>query len=182
MRARHGEGIKVDAATSASPQKAWRRPEVSGTPTKPVGASLTFQVYADLWLKDRKTKGRELRATTRRQHRMLLDKFSCPTFGDERIDRISTEDVNAWSDARAPGREAIRAQSYSLLRTIFASAASERPTPLIPDNPTHIRGDTKRLQHMQPASREEPRIIVEELPDRHKLMALLADWCAIAVW
>jgi len=59
---------------------------------------------------------------------MLLEKFIYPTFGDERIDRITTEDVNEWYDALAPGSETIRAQSYSLLRTILGSAASERPT------------------------------------------------------
>ncbi|WP_395691478.1 hypothetical protein [Nocardioides sp.] len=55
----------------------------------------TFRAYADLWLETRKTKGRELRPTTRRQYRMLLDKFILPTFGDEPIDRISNEAVNA---------------------------------------------------------------------------------------
>ena len=76
-----------------------------------------------------------------------------------RIDRISNEDVNAWYDALAPGRETIRAQSYSLLRTIFTSAASERPHPLIPYNPAHIRGagNTKRVHHVQPATLEELR-------------------------
>ena len=108
--------------------------------------SPTFRAYADLWLENRKTKGRELRPTTRRQYRMLLDKFILPTLGDQRIDRITNEDVNAWYDELAPGRETIRAQSYSLLRTIFASATSERPTPYIPYNPAHIRGagSTKR--------------------------------------
>lgn len=141
----------------------------------------TFRAYADLWLETRKTKGRELRPTTRRQYRMLLDKFILPTFGDERIDRISNTDVNAWYDALAPGRETIRAQSYSLLRTIFASAASERPHAWIPYNPAHIRGagSTKRAHQVQPASLDELRIIVEALPDRYKLMALLAAWCAM---
>jgi integrase len=141
----------------------------------------TLQAYADVWLETRKTKGRELRPTTRRQYRMLLDKFICPTFGDKRIDKISNEDVNDWYDALAPGRETIRAQSYSLLRTIFASAASERPHPLIPYNPAHIRGagNTKRAHHVEPATLEELRVIVEELPDRYKLMALLAAWCAM---
>ena len=141
----------------------------------------TFRAYADLWLEARKTKGRELRPTTRRQYRMLLDKFILPTFGDEPIDRISNEAVNAWYDALAPGRETIRAQSYSLLRTIFASAASERPHPWIPYNPAHIRGagSTKRAHQVQPASLDELRIIVEALPDRYKLMALLAAWCAM---
>jgi integrase len=141
----------------------------------------TFRAYADLWLETRKTKGRELRPTTRRQYRMLLDKFMLPTFGNEPIDRISNEAVNAWYDALAPGRETIRAQSYSLLRTIFASAASERPHPWIPYNPAHIRGagSTKRAHQVQPASLDELRIIVEALPDRYKLMALLAAWCAM---
>lgn len=100
----------------------------------------TLRAYGDIWLETRKTRGRELRPTTRQQYRMLLDNFIYPMLGDDRIDQISVEDVNAWYDALAPGRETIRAQAYSLLRTIFASAASEPPTPLIPYNPAHIRG------------------------------------------
>jgi integrase len=143
--------------------------------------SPTLRAYADLWLETRRTSGRDLRPTTRRQYRMLLDRFILPTFGDERIDRISNQDIDVWYDALAPGRETIRAQSYSLLRTIFASAASTRPTPLIPYNPAHIRGagNAKRAHHVQPATLEELQTIVEELPDRYKLMALLAAWCAM---
>jgi len=52
---------------------------------------------------------------------------------------------------------------------------------MIPYNPAHIRGagNTKRVHQVQPATLEELRIIVEELPDRYKLMALLAAWCAM---
>lgn len=141
----------------------------------------TFRAYADHWLTNRRTKGRELRPTTRRQYRMLLDQFILPSFGEVRIDKISNDEVNQWYDALAPGRETIRAQSYSLLRTIFASAASERPTPLIPYNPAHIRGagNTKRVHHVQPATLDELETIVAELPDRYRLMALLAAWCAM---
>lgn len=141
----------------------------------------TLREYADVWLETRKTKGRGLRPTTRHQYRMLLDRFIYPTFGETRIDRIDNEDVNDWYDALAPGRETIRAQSYSLLRTIFTTAASERPYPLIPYNPAHIRGagNTTRLHQVQPASLEELQTIVEELPNRYKLMALLAAWCAL---
>ena len=144
-------------------------------------ASPTLRAYGDLWLETRKTRGRELRPTTRQQYRLLLDKFIYPTLGDERIDQISAEDVNAWYDGLAPGRETIRAQAYSLLRTIFASAASERPQPMVPYNPAHIRGagNTKRAHHVQPATLAELQTIVEELPDRYKLMALLAAWCAM---
>lgn len=40
-------------------------------------------------------------------------------------------------------------------------------------------GNTKRAHHVQPAALEEHRTIVEELPDRYKLMALLAASCAM---
>jgi hypothetical protein len=64
--------------------------------------------YADQWLENRKTRGCALRPTTRSQYQMLLDKFIYPTFGDERIDRITNDDVNDWYDALPPGRESIR--------------------------------------------------------------------------
>ena len=156
-----------------APDAATRGAERKATPT--------LRIYADLWLKNRKTRGRELRPTTRQQYRMLLDTYVYPTFGDERIDRITVDDVNKWYDALAPGRETIRAQAYSLLRTLFTTAASERPYPLIPYNPAHIRGagNVKRLHKVQPASLQELETIVKELPPRYKLMALLAAWCAM---
>ncbi|MEZ5194479.1 MAG: hypothetical protein R2734_19740 [Nocardioides sp.] len=39
--------------------------------------------------------------TTRQQHRMLLDTYIYPTFGDERLDCITAEDVTKWYDALA---------------------------------------------------------------------------------
>lgn len=84
------------------------------------------------------------------------------------LTRIYVDEVNKWYDELAPGRETVRAHAYSLLRTIFTNAASERPLPLIPYNPAHIRGagNTKRAHHVQLATPEELRTIVEELPDR----------------
>ena len=102
------------------PRSRWR----SGPPTSPPAAPAT--VGADLrrlrrprGSRRRKTKGRELRPTTRHHYQLLLDNYIYPTFGDERIDQITVEDVNDWYDALAPGRETMRAQAYSLLRTIL---------------------------------------------------------------
>jgi integrase len=112
---------------------------------------------------------------------MLLETQIYPTFGDTRIDQISAEDVKAWYDALAPGRETLRSHAYSLLRTIFNSAATERPHPLVPYNPAHIRGagNLTRVHKVRPASLDELQTIVNELPPRYKLMALLAAWCAL---
>ena len=144
-------------------------------------AAPTFAAYADAWLETRKTRGRELRPTTRYHYRLLLDTYINPTFGEQRIDRITVKDVNDWYDDLAPSRETVRAQAYSLLRTIFTTAASTQPEPLIPFNPAHIRGagNTQRVHKVRPASLQELEIIVAELPDRYQLMALLAAWCAL---
>ena len=141
----------------------------------------TLREFGDDWLAHRKTKGRELRPSTREQYRLILDRFIYPELGDSRLDRISHEDVNAWYDALAPGRETIRARAYSLLRTILTTAATVRPVPLIPYNPAHIRGagNTSRVHRVEPATLEELEVIVDELPGRYKLMALLAAWCAL---
>ena len=141
----------------------------------------TMQSYGDVWLETRRTKGRGLRPTTRQQYRMLLDTHIYPTFGDQRLDRIQPDDVNDWYDNLAPGRETIRAQAYSLLRTILGAAATTRPKPLIPYNPAYIRGagNTKPVHRVRPASLAELETIVEELPGRYQLMALLAAWCAM---
>ena len=172
---------------------AWLRQPAGRDPDGGLGARMrrlaaprrravpTMKAYGDEWLEGRKTRGRELRPTTRQQYRMLLDTHIYPTFGDERLDRITADDVTEWYDALAPGKETIRAQAYSLLRTILGSAASARPKPLIPYNPAHIRGagNVKRAHKVRPASLQELETIVEALPDRYKLMALLAAWCAM---
>lgn len=102
-------------------------------------------------------------------------------FGEQRIDRITVKNVNDWYDDLAPSRETVRAQAYSLLRTIFTTAASTQLEPLIPFDPAHIRGagNTQRVHKARPASLQELEIIVAELPDRYQLMALLAAWCAL---
>lgn len=110
---------------------------------------------------------------------MLLDTYIYPTFVDERLDRITAENVTSGT-TRSRGKETDRAQAYSLLRTILGSAALARPQPLIPYNPGAHRGagNVKRHQ-VRPATLDELATIVEELPDRYQLMALLAAWCAM---
>jgi len=135
---------KDDAVAWLSARRAEIQMEVGAPDASARGATRrsvpTMRAYGDLWLEGRRTRGRELRPTTRQQYRMLLDIRIYPTFGDERLDLVTADDVDEWYDALAPGKETIRAQAYSLLRTILGSAASARPKPLIPCNPAHIRG------------------------------------------
>ena len=141
----------------------------------------TFRSYAQRWLSTRKTQGQPLRPTTRDHYEYVLESTLYPTFGKMPIDEITVEDVNDWYETVAPGRESQRAHAYSLLRTILGTAASTRPKPLIAFNPAHIRGagNVKPAHKVVPASLEELEVIVKNLPDRYRLMALLAAWCAM---
>ncbi|WP_137293535.1 tyrosine-type recombinase/integrase [Nocardioides dongxiaopingii] len=141
----------------------------------------TFEEYAQRWLKNRKTRGQPLRPTTRDHYQYILDGTLYPTFGGMPIDEISVDDVNDWYETATPGRESQRGHAYSLFRTILGTAASTRPKPLIPFNPAHIRGagNVKPAHKVRPASLQQLEVLVQNLPDRYRLMALLAAWCAM---
>jgi integrase len=141
----------------------------------------TFQEYAERWVRTRKTRGQPLRPTTRDHYEYLLESSLFPTFGKLPLDEITVEDVNDWYETVAKGRESQRAHAYSLLRTILGTAAAQRPRPLIPFNPAHIRGAgaVAPAHKVRPASLAELETVVRELPDRYRLMALLAAWCAM---
>ena len=99
-----------------------------------------------------RSRGRSGCPTTRQQYRMLLDVYIYPTFGDERLDRTTADDVTDWYVALAPGKETMRSQAYSLLRTVLGSAASARPKPLIPYNPrAHPRRRERQARPQGPA-------------------------------
>ncbi len=141
----------------------------------------TFEEYAQRWLRTRKTRGQPLRPTTRDHYQYILSGSLYPTFGTTPIDEISVDDVNDWYEKVSPGRESQRGHAYSLLRTILGTAASTRPKPLIAFNPAHIRGagSVKPAHKTRPASLRELEVLVQNLPDKYRLMALLAAWCAM---
>ena len=126
-------------------------------------------------------RGLPLRPTTRDHYEYVLESTLYPTFGEMPIDEITVEDVNDWYEKVAPGRESQRGHAYSLLRTILGTAASTRPKPLIAFNPAHIRGagNVRPAHKVVPATLGELEVIVQNLPDRYRLMALFAAWCAM---
>ena len=65
-----------------------------------------------------------------------------------------------------------------LLKTICATAVADD---LLPANPCRIRGagQAKRVSKTEPASLDELAALVEALPQRYRLMALLAAWCGL---
>jgi integrase len=135
--------------------------------------ALTFGKYADGWL-----KGRPLEVRTRAHYRSLLDRQILPTFEDVPLKRITPDLVREWHATTAVGLPTLKAHAYGLLRTILGQAVSDQ---LIAVNPCHIRGagNAKRVHKIKPATLPELETIVGALPERYRVMALLAAWCGL---
>jgi integrase len=133
----------------------------------------TFGQYAEDWL-----LVRELQPRTRAHYRSLLDQWIIPGLGDLPIKSISPSLVRSWYAACAEGRPTTRAHAYGLLRGILATAVTDE---IIPANPCHIRGAgaAKRQITIKPATLPELGRLVAAMPEKYRVMTLLAAWCGL---
>jgi integrase len=98
--------------------------------------------------------------------------------GDLPLRDISSLTVRTWYAGLPAEHPTRKAHAYSLLRTILGSAVIDD---LIASNPCHIRaaGNSKRAHKIKPAELPELEVIIANLPERYRLMVLLACWCAL---
>lgn len=141
--------------------------------------ALTFGQYAEAWLTGRKVKGRPLADRTRDHYRDLLDRFILPTFADVPLAGITPDAVDQWYELTAIGRPTTQAHAYALLRTILGTAVDRGLIKTA--NPAKIRGagTTKRAKKVKPATLSELAVITAAMPERRRLMVVLAAWCAL---
>ncbi|MGI8524189.1 MAG: tyrosine-type recombinase/integrase [Nocardioides sp.] len=134
---------------------------------------VTFGEHAERWLTNRKLKPR-----TRYHYRGILDARVLPTFGDVALKHITADLVDDWHYRMGESTPTARAHAYGLLRAILADAVQRR---LIEYNPCHIRGagNAKRVKQIEPASLSELVVLTEAMPERYRLMVLLAAWCGL---
>jgi integrase len=91
---------------------------------------------------------------------------------------VSPEAVRAWRAELDPSTPTLNAHGYALLKAILGTAVSDD---LLPANPCRERGagQARRASKTEPATLAELAALVEELPRRYRLMALLAAWCGM---
>jgi len=137
-------------------------------PARPV----IFGAYAESWL-----AARQLATTTRDHYAQILRDHILPAFGMFSIEDITPAAVRAWHASLKTGPTA-KAHAYGLLRTIMATAVADD---VITSNPCRVRGagQAKRAKRIQPASLAELETIAGAVPDRYRLMILLAARCAL---
>jgi integrase len=139
----------------------------------PADSATTLEQYSATWLAQRSVKPR-----TRDHYRKLLDRQILPTFADVPVRRLSPAVVRDWHaklDTRTP---TTRAHSYALLKAICATAVADD---LLPANPCRIRGagQAQRVSRTEPASLDQLAELVAAMPQRYRLMTLLAAWCGL---
>ena len=143
-------------------------------PTRQPDSVATFHEYADEWLADR---SRELKPRTTALYRGLLGRHLYPSLGGMQLDQISPPAVRAWH-ARLDTGPTRRAHAYSLLRTILNTAVADD---VIPANPCRLRGasQSRRVKDIRPATLNELAKLGEAMPERLRLIVLLAAWCGL---
>jgi integrase len=134
---------------------------------------LTLETYANRWLDDRVLKPR-----THEHYRSLLDRQILPALGSLTLAALTPSVVRTWHAGMGNGTPTLRAHAYGLLRTILGSALDEE---LVRTNPCHVRGasSTRRAKTIRPATLDELAALVEAMPEKYRLMVLLASWCAL---
>ena len=139
----------------------------------PPDADTTLRQYTAVWLEHRTLKDR-----TREHYRKVLDQLILPALGEYPLRKLTPAIVRQWHARTALDRPTYRAHAYQLLRTICASAVSDD---ILVANPCRIRGagQAKRVSKTEPATLEELATIVDAMPERYRLMVLLAAWCGL---
>lgn len=139
----------------------------------------TLKTYADRWIETRRnSQGQTLRPLTRDKYLSSLRVHVYPTFGAVPLDAITKADVRTWYDGLDAG-PAAKAHAYTTLRTILNTAVVDDE--LIAKNPAQLRGAGVRSsrKNLRPASLDELAVMVEAMPERLRLLLLLATWCAL---
>ncbi|QYJ05254.1 site-specific integrase [Nocardioides panacisoli] len=172
---RHKAPRTFQAREDAEAWLAARRAEINGDEWSPPTKQkpITFGEHAERWLTNRPLKPR-----SRYHYRGILDRHILPTFAGVPLKHITADLVDDWHYRMGDGTPTARAHAYGLLRTILGDAVQRR---LIEYNPCHIRGagNTKRVKQIEPASLEELATLTEAMPQRYRLMVLLAAWCGL---
>lgn len=157
----------------------WRPPAVRKADVMRVNQAETLGEYATRWLTQRRVKGEPLRPNTVIDYERALRLYITPHLGDRAVTDITRADVRNWhTNLLRSVSDRPKAKAYAVLRTIMNSALEDE---LIEVNPVSIRGAgvARRKHGIEPASLDELATIVEAMPERLRLMVLLATWCAL---
>lgn len=121
---------------------------------------------------------RGLRPTTVRSYEALLENRILPYFGAMPLRDVTLSEIKAWRQTLDSKTASSNAAAYRLLRSILQAAEEEE---LIDRAPPRIRGASSApvKQVVVPATFDEITAIVDAMPERLKLLIVLAAFVGL---
>jgi len=148
-------------------------PELADERRKREAASNTVGRYAERYLRER-----VLRPNTVWGYRALLKSRILPYFAEMPLREVTLSEIRAWRASLDEKTESTNAAAYRLLRSLLQAAEEEE---LIDRAPPKIRGaSTARVKRVAvPATFDELAAIINAMPDRLKLLIVLASYVGL---
>ena len=141
----------------------------------PDAGNIRLSDFGSAWLSEHPG----LADTTRERYEIAFRLYVVPAFGDRAVNEVREGDVRRWYAAFANegvGRASM-AKAYRVLRAILNTAVDDG---LIKRNPCRIKGAGDDKSDERPLlSVDEVLRIVEALPARFRMMALLATFTSL---
>src|SRR5581483_9352752 len=133
----------------------------------------TVGAFAERYLADR-----TLRPNTTKNYRLLLNSRILPHLRDVPLSQMNLARIKEWRADLDPNTAASNAAAYRLLRSILQAAEEEE---LIDRMPAKIRGATIApvTQKAVPATLEQLATIIENMPERLRLLIVLAAFVGL---
>ena len=175
-------GTKVDAEAWLAAERSlvdreeWTPPQARKAAAERRQREAAFNTvggFAERYLAER-----DLRPNTLRGYRQLLATRILPFFAEMPLTQVTLSQIKHWRSSLHPATEATNAAAYRLLRSILQAAEEEE---LIDRVPPKVRGaSTARVKRVaKPATFEEIESIVAAMPERLKLLVVLAAFVGL---
>lgn len=163
----NAEKVLIDREQWTPPADRRKREEIS---------SLTFGDYSGEWIAQRLVKGRPIKDRTREHYADIRARWFTPLL-TRPLASITRAEVAAWFRA-LPDKPTMRQHAYALLRSIFRTAVNDG---LVATNPVQVEGASARPEpsDVEIFTEDEVARLAELMPERHRVIILLAAWCAL---
>jgi integrase len=135
-------------------------------------SKITFKQYALEIIKNR-----DLRENTYILYHDSLHRYVFNVFGNKTMNSISYNDIRNWYYSLDRHKQATRQKVYMIVKMIFTQAVLDN---IIKISPCKIKNTQSKLKRViKPANINEIKIIVDNMPEKLKLMILLSCFCAL---
>lgn len=170
---RHSSGTfaaKADALAFLSTVEADLR---RGAWIDPRAGQVTVQAYASEWLHHRP----DLALRTRELYEHLLNRHVFPSVGRIPLAGLTSSKIRGWHAELALRHPSTASKAYRLLSTILRTAVADG---LIVSSPCKVSGaGVEHAAERPTATVAEVWELTNAMPDRFRLIVLLATWCQL---